>query len=68
MITEAGRITFRALYQQVVDLELADSYIDELLVLGDVAQGSPAVWARFARTIVQEVARRGWRRSGGPAI
>ena len=30
-------------------------------------QESPALWARFARQIVQEVSRRGWRRPDVPA-
>jgi hypothetical protein len=63
LVTEDGRTTFRQLYQQVVDQELADNYIDELLALADVRQDSPALWARFARRIVQEVTQRGWRRS-----
>jgi hypothetical protein len=62
LVTEDGRTTFRQLYQQIVDQELADSYINELLALGDVVQESPALWARFARQIVQEVSQRGWRR------
>jgi hypothetical protein len=67
LVTENERTTFRQLYQLVVDRVLADTYIDELLVLDNVAQESPALWARFARQIVQEVVQRGWRRPDVPA-
>jgi hypothetical protein len=66
LVTEDERTTFRHLYQQIIDQELADTYIDELLALHDVAQESPALWARFARQIVQEVTGRGWRRPDIP--
>ena len=67
LVTKDERTTFRQLYQQVVDRVLADTYIDELLELGDVGREGPALWARFARQIVQEVAQRGWRRPDVPA-
>jgi hypothetical protein len=68
VVTEAGRTTFRVLYQQVVDLELADRYIDELVALNDVVHDSPALWARFARRIVEGVTQRGWRRPDIPEM
>jgi hypothetical protein len=67
LVTEQEAATIRQLYQQVVDQGLADTYINELLALGDVALESPALWARFARRIVQEVAQRGWRQTDVPA-
>jgi hypothetical protein len=66
VMTEDGRTSFRQLYQQIIDQELADTYIDELLALRDVIQESPALWARFARQIVREVTQRGWRRPDVP--
>jgi hypothetical protein len=36
------------------------------LVLGDIRAEGAALWARYARRIVQEVAQRGWRRSEIP--
>jgi hypothetical protein len=62
LVTAAGRTTFRAVYRDLVDRPLADAYIDELLALGDVHAASPALWARYARRIVQAVTQRGWRR------
>ena len=61
LVTSTHRISFRALYLEVVDQPLADAYIEDLLTLGDVRQESPALWARYARRIVQQVAQRGWR-------
>ena len=36
LVTPDGRYTFRALYLEVVDRQMADDYIGELLALGDV--------------------------------
>lgn len=66
LITATGRHTFRALYRQMVDEEMADAYLSELLALRDVLKQSPALWSGFARRIVNEFAQRGWRRSDVP--
>ena len=66
LVTARGRCTFRALYQQIVDRQMADAYLGELLTLRDVKQQSPALWSRFARRIVSEFTQRGWRRSDVP--
>jgi hypothetical protein len=60
------RYTFRQFYQRMVDHWLADAYLDELLKLHDVKRESEVLWARFARRIVAEFTRRGWRRSDVP--
>jgi len=66
LVTARGRHTFRTLYQQMVDRQMADAYLGELLALRDVKQQSPALWSRFARQIASEFTRRGWRRSDVP--
>jgi len=66
LVTVGGRYTFHALYQQLVDRQMADRYLGKLLTLHDVAQQSPALWSRFARQIVNEFTQRGWRRSDVP--
>ena len=66
LVTAQGRFTFRALYQQIVDWQMADAYLGELLTLPDVEQQGPALWSRFARQIVSEFMQRGWRRSDIP--
>jgi hypothetical protein len=66
LVTGQGRQTFRAVYRAVIEAQFADTYIDELLALEDVAADSPALWAQFARHIVQHVAGRGWRRPDVP--
>jgi hypothetical protein len=65
-VTRTGPCTFRALYQQVVEAELADAYLLELLSLEDIERQSPALWARFARQIASEITRRGWLRADVP--
>jgi hypothetical protein len=49
------RITFRSLYQKMVDHQFADSYIDDLLLLENVEKQSPALWAQYARQIVNNI-------------
>lgn len=66
VVTATGRFTFRMVYQQIVDHRIADSYIDELLALNDVAKQSPALWAGYARHIVSDFSKRGWQRSDIP--
>jgi len=66
LVTAQGYFTFRALYQRIVDRQMADNYLGELLTLRDVEQQSPALWSRFARQIVSEFRQRGWRRSDVP--
>ena len=66
LVTARGHCTFRALYQQIVDRQMADAYLGELLTLRDVEQQSPALWSHFARQIVSEFTQRGWRRSDVP--
>jgi len=66
LVTAQGHFTFRALYQQIVDRQMADAYLGELLTLPDVERQSPALWSRFARQIVSEFTQRGWRRSDVP--
>lgn len=61
LVTPDGRYTFRALYLEVVDYQMADDYIRELLALNDVERQSPALWSGYARQIVAECQRRGWR-------
>jgi hypothetical protein len=55
--TPDGRSTFRTLYLEVVDYQLADGYIRELLALDDVEKKSPALWSRYARQIVAKCRR-----------
>ena len=50
VVTEAGRTTFRALYQQLVDQVLADAYIEALLTLGDMYKTVRAVGMEAAHT------------------
>jgi hypothetical protein len=66
LITAKGRYTFRTLYQQTVDQQMADAYLSELLRLPNVKQQSPALWARFARQIVSEFRQRGWHQPDVP--
>lgn len=66
LVTAQGYFTFRALYQRIVDRQMADNYLGELLTLRDLEQQSPALWSRFARQIVSEFRQRGWRRSDVP--
>jgi hypothetical protein len=66
LVTGHGRQTFRTAYRAVIEAGFVDGFIDELLALEDVAADSPALWARFARQIVQHVADRGWRRPDVP--
>jgi hypothetical protein len=66
LVTPDGRYPFRALYLEVVDHQIADDYIRELLALADVEQESPALWSRYARQIVAECQRRGWRQPNLP--
>lgn len=61
-----GSQTFRTLYRQLIDDEIADQYLHELLTLQDVEKGSPALWARFARQIMTEFVQRGWQRTDIP--
>lgn len=61
LVMPDGRYTFRALYLEVVDQQMADGYIRELLTLDDVEKQSPALWSGYARQIVAECQRRGWR-------
>jgi hypothetical protein len=68
LIQENVRITFRMLYQQVVDQVYADAYITALLGLGDVQRESAALWASIARQIVTDVRQRGWHRPNMPEI
>jgi len=66
LVTAAGRRTFRALYREMVEDELTDLYLRELMALADVDSQSPALWARYARHIVERVTERGWRRPEFP--
>ncbi|MCA9979641.1 MAG: hypothetical protein KDD89_02370 [Anaerolineales bacterium] len=53
-ITEGGKTrTFHQLYQTLIDDRLADEYIRQLLILPNVVQDSPALWAFYARQITQ---------------
>lgn len=61
LVTADGRYSFRSLYLRIVDQQMADDYIRELLALDDVEKKSPALWSGFARQIVAECQRRGWR-------
>lgn len=64
--TPDGRFTFRTLYLEVVDYQLADGYIRELLALDDVEKAGPALWSRYASQIVAECRRRGWQQADLP--
>jgi hypothetical protein len=66
LITATGHHTFRALYRQMVNQGMADTYLSELLALRDTPKQSPALWSRFARQIVSEFAQRGWGRPDVP--
>lgn len=66
LVTGEGRHTFRTLYLEVVDSTLADDYLRELLALDDVNEESPALWSGYARQIVTECRRRGWREADLP--
>lgn len=66
LVTPDGRYTFRALYMEVVDHQMADDYIRELLALDDVKKKSPALWSGYARKIVAECQRRDWRQDNLP--
>jgi hypothetical protein len=68
LVTAEGRHTFRALYLEVVDSAFADDYLRELLALDGVEGESPALWARYARQIVAECRRRGWREAELPGV
>lgn len=61
-----GLQTFRTLYRQIIDNEIADQYLSELLALQDVEKQSSALWARFARQIMSEFVQRGWQRADIP--
>ena len=43
LVTAQGHFTSRALYQQIVDWQMADAYLGELLTLPDVEQQGPAL-------------------------
>jgi len=60
LITTQGSHTFRALYRQIVDQQMADAYLGELLVLRDVERQGPVLWSHFARQIVSECKQRSW--------
>jgi hypothetical protein len=66
LVTPEGRYTFRALYLEVVDRQMADDYIRELLALNDVKQESPTLWSGYARQIVAQCRRRGWQQATLP--
>ena len=66
LATRCQRRTFRALYQQAIEQGLTDSYLRELLLLGDVERQGPALWASYARQIVDEATRRAWFRADVP--
>jgi hypothetical protein len=66
LVTPSDRYTFRTLYLEVVDRQMADDYIRELLTLDDVEKESPALWSHYARQIVTECQRRGWRQADLP--
>lgn len=66
LVTADSRYTFQALYSEVVDRQMADNYIRELLALDDVEKESPGLWSRYARQIVAEGQRRGWRQADLP--
>lgn len=66
LVIDGVRVTFRSLYRQEIDQQLAGAYLDALLALGDVATESPALWARYARQIVALLRQRGWLRAGVP--
>jgi hypothetical protein len=61
LVTTEDRHAFRTLHLEVVDDAFADDYLRELLALDDVAGESPALWSGYARQIVAECRRRGWR-------
>jgi hypothetical protein len=66
LITTEGRRTFRALYREIADSKWTDPYLRELMALEDIDSESPALWARYARRIVDEFTGRGWRRADVP--
>jgi len=66
LVTTEGRRTFRTLYLEVFDSAFADDYLRELLALDDVEEESPALWSSYARRIVAECRRRGWREADLP--
>jgi hypothetical protein len=66
LVDENGRHAFRSLYMEIVDLNLADSYIQSLLALANITKESPALWSRYARYIVSECQRRGWQQANLP--
>jgi hypothetical protein len=66
IVIDGVQITFRNLYRQEIDQNLAQSYLNELLTLDDVVTESPALWARYARQIMAMLRQRGWLRAGLP--
>jgi hypothetical protein len=66
IVIDGVQVTFRNLYRQEIDQNLAQSYLNELVTLDDVATESPAIWARYARQIVAMLRQRGWLRAGLP--
>src|SRR5258706_12133328 len=52
LVIDGVQAVFRRLYREEIDQKLAQSYLNELLTLNDVAAESPALWARYARQIV----------------
>lgn len=63
---DASTYTFRAVYEQIVEPQLSNRYLQELLRLHDAKRQSPELWSRFARQIVSEFVRSGWRRQEIP--
>jgi hypothetical protein len=66
LVTPDGRYSFRALYLEVVDHQMADDYIRELMALENVEKESPALWSGYARQIVVEYRQRGWQQARLP--
>jgi hypothetical protein len=66
LVMPEGHYSFRALYQEIVDRQMADSYLRELLALDYVREDSPALWSSYARQIVTICQQRGWQEAALP--
>jgi hypothetical protein len=60
------QLSFRMLYQDEIDQQLAQSYLNELYTLDDLVTESPALWARYARQLLATIRQRGWLRAEIP--
>jgi hypothetical protein len=56
-VIETGtlRRTFRQVYEEYIDIPLADPYINRLLALEDVARDHHSLWAETARTVMSHL-------------